>query len=1004
MISCWALLALMLPMTVPSLTELTQRHSVGILPVDAPSRVAAKKISQAFHEFGSENVLIVLLTDDKGLGPADETVYRTLVDRLHRDTKDVVLLQDFLSTPLLHELLVSEDGKAWILPIGLAGELGTPASYHAYTDVAGIVKQTLESTAGSSLKVNLTGPASTVADLTDAGARDRTLIELVIAVLLLVILIIIYRNPITMLLPLITIGASLMTAQAVVSGVSVLTGLAVSNQMIVLLSAMIAGAGTDYAVFLISRYHDYIRMGSGSARDASCAVRQALISLGKVIAASAATVGIAFLGMSFTKIGMFSTVGPALAIGIAVAFLAAVTLLPALLVLAGPRGWVAPRRDRVGAFWRRTGVRIVRRPVAYLSASMVILIVLALCASLVRFNYDDRKQVPASDGSSVGYAALERHFPVNQVIPEYLLIQSPRDLRTPRALADMAELAQRVSQIPGIALVRGVTRPTGKPLEETSATYQAGMVGKQLGRASHMIGESTGDLNRLASGADFLADKLGDVRTQVGQAVAGTSGLLDSLAFVQKMFGDSKTLGEIDTAGKLVSSMRDLGNMFGINFSTMMNNINWVGAVVIALDASMLCDTNPICADARAQFHKLLTASEDGTLDNIANLWKQLGSTQSAQTVGATVSSLEKTLIAANTSLRSLGLDNPNAMRSKMIGLQNGINDLASAGRRIADGVAVLVDQTRTMGTSLGRASAFLTEMGQDASQPSMAGFNVPPQLLHTEDFKKLAQVFISPDGHSVRYFIQTDLNPFSSAAMDQANTILNVAMGAQPNTTLSDASIYLSGYTLALRDTREYYDRDLQLIVIVTMIVVLLILMVLLRSIVAPMYLVGSVIVSYLSALGLGVLVFQVLLRQQLHWSVPGLAFVVLVAVGADYNMLLASRLREESSHGVRASVIRTVRSTGGVITAAGFIFAASMFGLLFASIGTVVQAGFVLGSGILLDTFIVRTITVPAVAALLKRASWWPARPWQQRVADDDLTQRSKAVFSPSPESRIS
>ncbi|RFD24541.1 MMPL family RND transporter [Mycobacterium uberis] len=1002
MIGCWALLALVLPLTVPSLTEMTHRRPIAILPPDAPSSVAAKKISQAFHEAGSENVLIVLLTDDKGLGPADETVYRTLVDRLRHDTKDVVMLQDFLSTPPLHELLASKDGKAWILPIGLAGELGTPASYHAYTDVADIVQHTV---AGSSLKTNLTGPASTVADLTDAGARDRTSIELAIAVLLLIILIVIYRNPIIMLLPLITISASLMTAQAVVSGVSVLTGLAVSNQMIVLLSAMIAGVGTDYAVFLISRYHDYVRIGSGSTQDASRAVRQALTSLGKVIAASAATVGITFLGMGFTKIGVFSTVGLALAIGIAVAFLAAVTLMPAILVLVGPRGWVAPRHDHTNAFWRRAGVRIVRCPVAYLSASMVILIALALCASLVRFNYDERKQLPASDQSSVGYAALERHFPVNQTIPEYLLIQSPHDLRTPRVLADMAELAQRVSQIPGIALVRGVTRPTGKPLEETSAAYQAGMVGKQLGSASHMISESTGDLNRLASGAGLLADKLSDVRTQVGQAVASINGLLDSLVSVQKMFGGGKALGEIDTAGKLVSSMRALGNTLGINFSTTMNNIDWVGAVVIALDASMLCDTNPICADARAQFHKLLTASEDGTLDNIANLWKQLGSTQSAQTVSATVSDLGRTLAAVNTSLRSLGLDNPSAMRSKMIGLQNGAHDLASASRQIADGVAELVDETKTMGTSLAWASAFLTEMGQDASQPSMAGFSMPPQLLNTEDFKKLAQTFISPDGHSVRYFIQTDLNPFSTAAMEQVNTILNVAKGAQPNTTLSDASIYLSGYTVTLRDTRDYYDRDLRLIVTITIIVVLLILMALLRSIIAPLYLVGSVVISYLSALGFGVLVFQVLLRQQLHWSVMGLTFVVLVAVGADYNMLLASRLRDELSHGVRASVIRTVRSTGGVITAAGLIFAVSMFGLLLASIGTVVQAGFILGSGILLDTFIVRTITVPAVAALLGRASWWPARPWQRRAAENDSIKKKTvfdAVTDASPESR--
>jgi len=179
---------------------------------------------------------------------------------------------------------------------------------------------------------------------------------------------------------------------------------------------------------------------------------------------------------------------------------------------------------------------------------------------------------------------------------------------------------------------------------------------------------------------------------------------------------------------------------------------------------------------------------------------------------------------------------------------------------------------------------------------------------------------------------------------------------------------------------------------VVVTIIVVLSILTALLRAVVAPLYLAGSVILSYLSAVGLGVLLFQVILRQELHWSVAGLAFVVLVAVGADYNMLLASRLRDESHFGVRTGVIRTVRCTGGVITAAGLIFAASMFGLLFSSIGTVVQSGFVLGVGILVDTFVVRTVTVPAIAALLGRASWWPARPWEQRPPKE---QKKLTVF---------
>ena len=134
----------------------------------------------------------------------------------------------------------------------------------------------------------MTGPAATVADLTAAGEQDRVRIELAITILLFIILVIIYRNLVTMLLPLITIGMSLVVAQAVVAGLSVYSGLAISNQTIIFLSGMMAGAGTDYAVFLISRYHDYLRQG---AQFGSMAVKRALTSIGKVIAASAATVG-----------------------------------------------------------------------------------------------------------------------------------------------------------------------------------------------------------------------------------------------------------------------------------------------------------------------------------------------------------------------------------------------------------------------------------------------------------------------------------------------------------------------------------------------------------------------------------------------------------------------------------------------------------------------------------------------------------------------------------------
>ena len=203
-------------------------------------------------------------------------------------------------------------------------------------------------------------------------------IELAIGVLVLIVLLIVYRSAITMLLPLITIGLSLVIAQSVVAAYSALTGSGVSNQSIVFLSAIMAGAGTDYAVFLISRYHDYLRSGA----DSDEALKRALISIGKVITASASTVGITFLVISFARMGVFQTVGIASAIGIGVAFLAAVTLLPAIVALAGPRGWVKPRRELTARFWRRSGIRIVRRPRVHLVASLLVLAALASCAGV----------------------------------------------------------------------------------------------------------------------------------------------------------------------------------------------------------------------------------------------------------------------------------------------------------------------------------------------------------------------------------------------------------------------------------------------------------------------------------------------------------------------------------------------------------------------------------------------------------------------------------------------
>jgi RND superfamily putative drug exporter len=972
-IGFWIVLAAVLSLALPPLAVVIGQKQAAIMPDDAPVMVATREMVAAFHDKGTDNVLLAVLTDDKGLSPSDENTYRTLVDKLRQDTADVVSQQDFLSSPEVRKVLSSEDNKAWYLPISLAGHAGSAEGAVAFANAAKLIKQTVS---GSTLTSHLAGPAATAADLTAISERDLHVIETGTAAMVLLILLIVYRNPITMMMPLVVIGISLATAQGILAGLAEL-GLGVSSQTMVFMSGVMFGAGTDYAVFLISRYHDYVRRGA----DSDEAVKLALASIGKVIAASAATVAVTFLAMVFTTLPVFSTVGPALSIAVSVAFVAAITLLPAIMVLVGRRGWIRPRRELTTRFWRRSGVRIVRRPKIHLVASLVILITLAGCSALAHYNYDDRKTLPGSVESAAAYQVMAAHFPLDSIIPQYLFIQSPHDLRNPKALADLEQMAQRVSQLPDVSMVRGITRPTGESLEQARLAWQAGEVGNKLGDASQQINGHTNDLDTMSDGANQLADALGGLRNQVDQALPSISGLVDALTALQKIFGGQKVFNQIDDASKLVTNMHDLGQTLGLNVADLDNISDFARPILNALDATPICAADPNCMNSRNELQRIADAHDSGALDKLSDLSKELESTQGTDNLAAATDKLKGMIAKLNSATQLLGGGNSGGLSSQLATLQNGANQLADGSRKLADAVEMLVGQTKKMGAGLNDASGFLMAMKNGASAPPMAGFFIPPQVLTRDDFKKAAGIFISPDGHGARYLVQTKLNPFSVAAMDQVNLILNTARQAQPNTTLADAKVSLAGISVGLRDTRDYYNRDFNFIIAATVIIVFLILVGLLRAIVAPLYLICSVIVSYLSALGIGVIAFQLILHQELHWSVPGLTFIILVAVGADYNLLLISRIRDESPHGLRLGVIRTVGSTGGVITAAGLIFAASMFGLLFASISMMVQAGFVLGMGILLDTFLVRTVTVPAIATLVGRGNWWPSRPQQHK-----------------------
>ncbi|TKJ23434.1 MMPL family transporter [Blastococcus sp. CCUG 61487] len=222
-----------------------------------------------------------------------------------------------------------------------------------------------------------------------------------------------------------------------------------------------------------------------------------------------------------------------------------------------------------------------------------------------------------------------------------------------------------------------------------------------------------------------------------------------------------------------------------------------------------------------------------------------------------------------------------------------------------------------------------------------------------------------------VRLEATLDDAPDSEAAQSTVSDLRTTVRDVDP-----DALV--GGSSAQDLDTQETAARDLLVIVPLVLLVITVVLALLLRAIVAPVLLVATTALSTLATVGVGALVFEHLF--QFPGSDPQvllIGFVFLVALGIDYNIFLMTRAREESiRHGARDGVLRALAVTGGVITSAGLVLAATFGALTVLPLVILIQLGFLVGFGVLLDTFVVRTLLVPAAVHLIGDKVWWPSK----------------------------
>lgn len=908
-VGLWVLAAAVANVAVPQLERVVDSHARSFMPPSAPSAVAAARAAQLFDQTPSNNFVYVVLERNQRLGAGDRQFYDALTAALGSDHRHVYAVTDLWSQPATAAGAQSTDGQAVSVMVRLAGMLGTAQARDSVNAVRATA-QKLGPPAG--LQVHVTGPGATIVD--EFSSIDRQMLGITAATigLILLLLLVVYRSPVAAAIPLISVGLALALARAIVAALGQANVVEVSLFSVALMAAMTLGAGTDYAIFLVGRYHEARRGGVAPAQALTVAYR----SIAPVVIGSALTVSVALACLVFAHVGSFRSAGLPCAIGILATMVAALTLTPALMSLAVRRGYLEPRPSRTARRWRRVGTTVARWPGPILVAALGLTLLVALPLAGMRIGFNEPAATPSSTDSNRGYASAGRHFPENALLPDVIAIRADHDLRNPAGLIAIERITRHIMAVPGVRAVQSASRPDGKVPEQATLSYQTGVLGRQFGDT-----------------VDSLTQRLARV-SELDGALAQTQHAVDGLG--NGLRGGSAGLADMSGAA---DDMR--AGMDGLqrNVTTVSGYLDPLRDFV---GRTPDCAANPICSTV----DRVLAP-----VDSLVQTSAQLGAGAAKLTTGS------------------------NTAATATAGLPQNVDAMKSALTQARSATRDLLGLSDTLGPQMRQLTDYLNEISTQFQGSAAADFYLPQRALTDPRYTAVLNHLISQNGRAAYLLVYGDGAEWGADGAERAEQVRAAIKEATKEGTLTPVEVDLAGVGPVTADLQRFVADDTRLLVGAALVLIFLIVTAMLRSPVAGLVVVGTVVTSYASAIGASVLIWQHLLHQELHWAVAPIAFIALIAVGADYNLLLALRIKQEAAAGLRTGIIRAFGGTGGVVTVAGIIFGLTMLALLTSSVLSIAQIGTTIAVGLLLDTLVVRAFIVPSIVALLGRWFWWPS-----------------------------
>lgn len=995
-IIAWVAILAGLFLAAPNMGNLVREKGQITVPNEYSSALAGEIMADVQKEEGGgdDTGVALVFHNEKKLTEADIQEAERAI-RLLEDQKEELGITEILThfnEESLREQLVSEDGKAILAQVSVnwndreAAELSDEL-YGAIEDV----------------KVDhyYTSEWMISEDVMKSSQEGLKKTEGITVVFILAVLLLVFRSVIAPLIPLITVGFTYLASQSIVSFLVDRFDFPISSYTQIFLVAVLFGIGTDYCILLLSRYKEELSH-SESVADAIVATYK---NAGRTVFFSGVAVMIGFAAIGFSQFILYQSAA-AVAIGVAILLIALFTIVPFFMAVLGKKLFWPSKGSAEHAdskLWGVVGKFSLARPL------IALLIVAAVCVPFLstydgELSFNSLEEISGDVNSIKAFNAISDSFSPGESMPTQVVIRNDEEMDSAEYINLAEKVSDELSQIDLVQSVRSVSRPTGEVMEDLYVSSQAETLGNG-------IGDGRDGVEQIRDGLNEANTMLTEQAPQLEQSTDGINQLID---------GTNQAKTGLETIQTNLAAIEQGMRQASMGSDEIIAGLEKLKAGVLELAGGYeqlrggyqgIADQLAQAADGLSQANTALFSHLEGKYTDLSAdpVYQQLkgqiseiqsGLPQIAAGITGANTEFQKVInqqnaaaagfdqLIAGVEQQQAGLtemaDGQGQIVSRMPELSNGLSEISSGQEQLLAGFGDLDGQIGELTDGLGQSVDGLTEVsdGLGSAQDYLTGlsdgadaFYLPEDVLASEDFAQVLDVYLSEDRKVMTLDVIFEANPYSNDAIAQIPEIKDTVERATKGTKLENAVIAIGGPTSMNADLGTMSDQDYTRTVILMLAGISIILVFLFRSIIMPLYLIGSLILTYYTSMAINEVIFvNILGYTGISWAVPFFAFVILVALGVDYSIFLMDRFNEYRDLSVSEAMLLSMKKMGTVIISAAVILGGTFAAMMPSGMLSLLQIAAIVIVGLFLYALVMLPLFIPVMVKNFGAANWWP------------------------------